>query len=452
MLYALYAVKDAVRRIGVIRKKIKKEGNDISIIKLDLFKAIRDIQLGFKEYVIVRDGQHGQHELLIYITGELIKKINKWEETTDPNEIRIELDEYTKRYEDFDYGQNDTLSYRVDYFNERNAMSISESIDKCIGSINKNREFNYLDLEARSGECLLSALKANEKALGYAITNHAHMTQGLRETERIERVGLGEVLGSRISNDVFDVSKTICDIRHTLDLNMIGGHLSKHERYKMLQVDKYIRKGAFNFIVIPYYRLHSDISFFISRSYDQVDIFRGETSDDEVYQLVYLIARKAQAKENHNDVYQKLLNINNYEDIPGISTLDKEYMLPHKKLEVKEFKGSKLDSNELHELISDSNMMNEFKKHQAMKTGFSESQHPLLPFNIGQLGLVLTSGCLDGVVDEGDGYAHLVKGRVSKKTDTDRNISGDTMRRTDIISNRVEINIVLPNGDIKTLA
>ena len=39
-----------------------------------------------------------------------------------------------------------------------------------------------------------------------------------------------------------------------------------------------------------------------------------------------------------------------------------------------------------------------------------EARHPLLPFSPGQLGLVLVSGKIDGVVDEGDGAYHVIKG------------------------------------------
>lgn len=39
----------------------------------------------------------------------------------------------------------------------------------------------------------------------------------------------------------------------------------------------------------------------------------------------------------------------------------------------------------------------------------------LISFNIGQLGLVLISGGLDGGVDEQDDFKHLIKVRVSNK-------------------------------------
>jgi hypothetical protein len=79
-------------------------------------------------------------------------------------------------------------------------------------------------------------------------------------------------------------------------------------------------------------------------------------------------------------------------------------------------------------------------------------KNPLLPFNIGQIGLVLTSGCLDGLVNEADGGCHLIKGRVSKKTQKTEFRNNHTIEVTETTVNRVEINVLLPNGEFKTLA
>ena len=391
MLYSLYTVKDAIRKIGVVKKKIKKEDNDINFIKFDLLKPIRDIQLGFKEFQIIRDGNSGPHDILIYITGELVKKINKWTSETEPDEIKEEIDDFTKNFENFDYAQNDVLSHYASYYNKSNSAPAIGSVDCCVSAVNRNREFNYLELEAGEGHRIRSVLEINPKALGYIITSKESKTQELREIERMERVGLGEVLGSRISNDAFDVILTRCDIKHTLDLNMVGGHISKHERFKMLQADKYLRKGGYHILVLPYYRLHSDFSGVLARNYSEIDIFRGHTSRDEKYQLLYLIAKKAEVRGENPATIQKLLNINNFTDATPVDRIDKEFTLPLKRLDINDFKGSKLDSFELHNLISSSNMVNEFKKMQEVTLGANESKHPLLPFNIGQLGLVLTS-------------------------------------------------------------
>ena len=47
-----------------------------------------------------------------------------------------------------------------------------------------------------------------------------------------------------------------------------------------------------------------------------------------------------------------------------------------------------------------------------------EVRHPLLPFSPGQLGLVLVSGKIDGIVDEGNGAYHVIKGSTRPKTTT----------------------------------
>lgn len=45
-----------------------------------------------------------------------------------------------------------------------------------------------------------------------------------------------------------------------------------------------------------------------------------------------------------------------------------------------------------------------------------EVRHPLLPFSPGQLGLVLVSGRIDGIVDEGNGAYHVIKGSTRPRT------------------------------------
>ena len=106
--------------------------------------------------------------------------------------------------------------------------------------------------------------------------------------------------------------------------------------------------------------------------------------------------------------------------------------------------------------------MNSFFESLKNKTDGMKDLKPLLPFNIGQIGLILTSGCLDGIIDESDGCFHLVKGRVAKKIDTytstegeimkiSRNKQEQTIETTSITSNRVEIKLVFPDGEIKTL-
>ena len=82
-----------------------------------------------------------------------------------------------------------------------------------------------------------------------------------------------------------------------------------------------------------------------------------------------------------------------------------------------------------------------------------KDQSPLLPFNIGQVGLVLTSGCLDGVVEEVDGVYHVIKGMTTKLTTTQTEVSetDNKVKSTETISNQVKINVFTANGEFISL-
>ncbi|MGL5507558.1 MAG: hypothetical protein ACRDB0_06625, partial [Paraclostridium sp.] len=79
---------------------------------------------------------------------------------------------------------------------------------------------------------------------------------------------------------------------------------------------------------------------------------------------------------------------------------------------------------------------------------------PLLPFNMGQICLVLTSGCLDGIIEEFDGQYHAIKGMVTKvkKTTTNTNDNNTEQMAKDVYTNIVQINIFTPDGEFIELA
>lgn len=83
----------------------------------------------------------------------------------------------------------------------------------------------------------------------------------------------------------------------------------------------------------------------------------------------------------------------------------------------------------------------------------SKKQRPLLPFTIGQIGLILTSGFLDGIIDEENGFKHVVKGQVKKYVENDAQVESqkNKLNISETIGNRVEINIFLPDGTYKEL-
>lgn len=82
--------------------------------------------------------------------------------------------------------------------------------------------------------------------------------------------------------------------------------------------------------------------------------------------------------------------------------------------------------------------------------------HPLLPLKKGQIGQALASGRLDGIIDEGNGIKHLIKGRVyrgSKTTETLDDADPDNAVRTikELQNNLIDIKLVAGDGTIKNL-
>ena len=76
-----------------------------------------------------------------------------------------------------------------------------------------------------------------------------------------------------------------------------------------------------------------------------------------------------------------------------------------------------------------------------------KDQAPPLPFNIGQVGLVLTSGCLDGVIEEMDGINHVIKGMTTKVMSTNREeLDDNKIKCTETINNQVKINVFTADG------
>lgn len=71
---------------------------------------------------------------------------------------------------------------------------------------------------------------------------------------------------------------------------------------------------------------------------------------------------------------------------------------------------------------------------------------------MGQIGLVLTSGCLDGVVEEYEGQYHAIKGMVTKVRDFNNSREDNDETSIETISNKVQINLLTPDGKFIELA
>ena len=123
-------------------------------------------------------------------------------------------------------------------------------------------------------------------------------------------------------------------------------------------------------------------------------------------------------------------------------------------VEISLFRGSVLDEDELSEIILNDGIFDEFLT-SLDRDENNKDTRPLLPFNIGQVGLILSSGSLDGIVEEPDGTKHVIKGMTIKETDSSsefRTENGVTITEsTEVIRNKVQITAIDSDGTIYNL-
>lgn len=262
----------------------------------------------------------------------------------------------------------------------------------------------------------------------------------------------GSLKGSFITNSCFDL--IVCVPPITVNRELKAGSYQKKERELLFKAADYLRPDGWLLYVIPYYRFYTEICVHLVKTYHNFQIFTDSQNDGAVYVLCQKRNIALQIDSIDMKQYSFLRNLPfNYYDLEKSPDI-KPIKLPDRSEEVKRFRGSKLNEQELAEMHNASKCTAMFWKEQQVEKFNETKSRPLLPFNIGQLGLILTSGCLDGIVDEGNGFCHAVKGRVVKKTDTVENIDTHThqVQVVNTINNRVEISVFLPDGTYKCLA
>lgn len=450
MLLSMYYIKDGISRLKVLITNCKTQ-MDINVLKTKSSAVLSDMVFACEEIAFTTDSYN-----YIRIKETLLSTNRLLSQSEDKEQIAQALTTVIEQFDGIDFDALSTYNFKRNCGTR--AMRFVPTSEACLNRIaaaipRLYRDIQFLDSRCNSGDNLRNLTRGFERKITYGI--EADQNVASKAKEKINRVAAGQFAGSRITNDAFDVLVTEPIIGWQATFNGCQNPLTfKTERVFLLNTIKYLRPNGIGVMILPYYRLYKDICLFIAKHYSNVQI-RKLGSDFYDYGAVVIIGTKREdTKEVDEATYQLLRKCHNQEKIKDILTNPLEaYTLPRDLLPIDIFRGSVLDPNELLSIVQNSGCMEEFWKKQKVEKLSETSKQPLLPFNIGQIGLVLTSGCLDGIIDEGNGNYHLIKGKVSKQSNIERNYNSDTEIETqETISNRVEINVVLPNGDYKVLA
>lgn len=286
----------------------------------------------------------------------------------------------------------------------------------------------------------LEAFTLGENAVTYG--TEIDESRGKEAESRLDRVGFGCFFSSRISSEVFHAM-----FLNPPYLNVIGkgGTKARSEKRFLVEGIHHLMKDGVLIYIIPYYRLTYDICRILCDNFRDIAIYRFLDGEFSKYKQVAVLG----IKKDKDDGSELAKTFTEYamqpELIPMISTLDAErYILPDTPKKVEHFKGAEFNLGELQRQLAKSKSIDILFEKSRID---SIEKRPLLPLNVGQVGLIGGSGLINGYVD--CEHPHVIKGRVIKEVKCRENEDEGTLTETRV--NRMLFNVLTPDG-LKKLA
>lgn len=449
--YAGYCISKSIDTLTNYKKSINNK-TEIHRIKLRLDSEISSMNKHIDEILNIISTNYGKvsREDMYRLKHQIEEDLKTVQSITTPDEAIEIIDSYMNyKTLGFDYIGNNEFNSLVSRLTI-NRFDLSEEFNNkdcsaIMNSINITRDFNVFSTRARRGDTMSNIKDITNRVTTYGLEADDELIAYVKNT--CNRAIKGVVTGSRISNDVFDVMYLIPQISWEYSFTQLGGLAEKAEKAMFRHHIKHLRKHGIFIYCIPIYRLTRDMALLISKTLDNVQVIKKDESD--INQII-IMGTKNITRDPKTEIYE-YLNSLQYDNI-GYH-FENKYNLPSGGLKIPEFfRGSALDLDEIQGLIKSSGLMESFFKKQEVNKE-NRNARPLLPFNMGQIGLVLTSGCLDGIVEEYPGQYHAIKGMVTKIKHTDTNNDvGNEESVLETISNKVQINIITPDGQFIELA
>ena len=309
----------------------------------------------------------------------------------------------------------------------KSALKFPESsiniLDPCCG------EGLALEVLAMGNECVTYGTEIDE-------------ARGHEAEKRLDRVGFGSYFHSNIGWDSFHAL-----FLNPPYLNVIGenGTKARSEKRFIVESIHHLMQNGILMYIIPYYRLTYDICRVICDNFRDISVYRFLDSEFEKHKQIVVMG----IKKTKDDGSEQAEILSQYamlpEKIPMIDTLQAErYEVPDLPKTVDLFKGAKFNLGELQRQLAASKSINMFFEKSRID---SMEKRPLLPLNIGQVGLIGGSGLINGYVD--CECPHVIKGRVIKEIRRRENEDLNLLSETRV--NRMLFNILTPEG-VKRLA
>ena len=191
-----------------------------------------------------------------------------------------------------------------------------------------------------------------------------------------------------------------------------GGARSRHEKRFLVESLDHLAMGGLLVYIIPYYRLTSDISRILCDNFEDLAAYKFEGREFQRFRQVAIFGRRKPRENGSVQVSALMEACADCVRIPPLSELPEgQYPLPAHPLKVPMFKGTVFNRLELSRQLAASPSIAKRLERSPLD---SRQRRPLLPLNVGQVGLIGGSGLINGLVDCSS--PHIVKGRVTKET------------------------------------
>jgi len=210
---------------------------------------------------------------------------------------------------------------------------------------------------------------------------------------------------------------------------------------------KYLTPNGILVYIVPQPRVTEDIAKILSYRFDAFYGYRFPDGEYERFKQLVLFGRRKPKNYLDDESLRMLSAIPHVEfaEIPHLE--DPLYDVPGSP-EVKLFRSNLIDEVELEKDLKSSALWQKLNQNsRGNKDGVGR---PPLPLHTGHLGLLLASGCLDGMVGEGEDR-HIVRGKVEKVTHTEQEYQGDVLIERDVEKYRVSIKVLTQDGEIRNL-
>lgn len=289
----------------------------------------------------------------------------------------------------------------------------------------------------------LRTLAGEHNCVTYGVEIDRHRAE--ESLTRLDRVGFGSYFRSRISNEAFHLMLLNPPYLSVMTEN---GNNSRSEKRFLIDSISHLIYGGVLIYIIPYYRLTPDICRVLGDNFEDLTVWKFMGDEFKRFKQIAVIGKRIKRRDGSVFVTELAELAVSPDKIAELSELPKNrYTLPKIEKKVELFKGAEFNVAELSEQLSKSNSFSRLFEKSKLD---SEIKRPLLPLNLGQVGLIGGSGLINGLVE--CDTPHIIKGRIVKENRVTKeenvNNKGEKISETvhETCSNKMIFNLLTPQG------